>query len=148
VPPGGVAEHAALPKLPPDVLTAKAREHIFSGNLDKYSQAKGWHYEPSGSAEKGTYVMEPTRSAPDSHGVYVANVMINGVKKDARSSFFPANWTIQQVEDAILEAYANRQPTLRPGRFRGLLTTGLEIEMDLDPKGQIQTAYPIYQKGK
>ena len=34
-------------------------------------------------------MIEGTRSPPDAHGVYEANVMIEGVEKGPRSSFFP-----------------------------------------------------------
>lgn len=143
-PAGGVAEHAPPPLFQPS-WSAKAREHLFSGNLDKYGEAKGWHYEPTGSAPKGTYVLEPTRSAPDAHGVYEANVMIEGVKKKARSTFFPAHWTPQEVETAIDQAYRSRKPAPRLGAFRGPSASGVEIEMNIDPQGQIQTAYPVYK---
>lgn len=145
---GGVAEHAVPPKLGPPVLSAKVRGHVFAGELDKNGEAKGWHYEPTGDASKGTYVLEPTRSAPDAHGVYEANVVVQGVKKHARSSFFPPTWTAVEVEKSIAEAYQDRQPTPRPGRFRGRTAGGIEIEMEVNPADQIQTVYPKYQRGR
>ncbi len=87
----------------------------------------------------------PLRARLPLHGAYEANVMIEGVKKNAKSSFFPRHWTTSQVEAAIDEAYQGRAPAPRPGRFRGKVAHGMVIEMDVDSKGQIQTAYPIYQ---
>lgn len=141
----GEAEHltpAALPSQTP--LTQEARSHIFYGNLNKRNAAKGWHYEPSGDPKKGTYVIEDSRSAPDKFGVYEANVVIEGVKKGAISTFFPKDWSEQQVEAAILEAYATRTRIEKGprNRYQGVISNGMKIVMDLDERGSIITAYP------
>lgn len=141
----GEAEHiepAVVPEQTP--LTDKGRAHIFYGDLDKRAESKGWHYEPSGDPKKGTYVIEKTRSAADKHGVYEANVMIEGVQKKARSTFFPKDWTEQQVESAILEAYENRQvDAVRPWVYVGTASNGMKIQMEIQG-GKIGTAYPLY----
>jgi hypothetical protein len=127
------------------LLTDKGRGHIFHGEVDsKDGAARGWHYEPSGDKAKGTYIVEGTRSPPDEHGVYSGNVAIDGVKKGARSSFFPKDWTEKQVESAIEEAYKARKPEPKPGVYRGTLTDGMEVELRLDGKGRIESAYPVY----
>jgi hypothetical protein len=114
----------------------------------KKGVATGWHYEPSGDVHNETYVLEPTRSALDEHGVYEANVVIEGIRKGPRSSFFPAHWTAQEVEAAIEEAYRNKVPYgYTPGRYRHTTSQGLTIELQLLKDGSIQSAYPIY-KGK
>lgn len=149
-PSGAAAEHTVPPRLTGGILSAEAREHLLHGNLDaKTGRSTGWHYEPTGRAKSGTHVIEGTRSEPDVHGVFEANVMIAGVKKKARSSFFPSTWTVEQIETSIEEAYRNRKPEEpRPGRFKGYTSRGLEITMDIDPKGRIQTAYPLYRGAK
>jgi hypothetical protein len=38
---------------------------------------------------------------PNQYGVYEANVVIEGILKKGRSSFFPKDWTQEQVEKAI-----------------------------------------------
>lgn len=145
-PSGGAAEHTVPPRLAGVILSAEAREHLLYGHLDpKTGRATGWHYEPTGSAEKGTYVIQGTRSEPDVRGVFEANVMIEGVKKKARSSFFPGHWTIAEIEAAIDEAYQSRKPMPRGGQFEGRTNDGMIIEMDINPKGQIQTAYPVHE---
>jgi hypothetical protein len=127
------------------LLTDKGRGHIFHGEVDsKDGAARGWHYEPSGDKAKGTYIVEGTRSPPDEHGVYSGNVAIDGVKKGARSTFFPKDWTEKQVESAIEEAYKARKPEPKPGVYRGTLTDGMEVELRLDGKGRIESAYPVY----
>ena len=142
----GEAEHTTpvQPAVAPP--NHKTRAHLYHGNL-KQGEAKGWHFEPTGDRSKGTYVIEETRTAPDKHGVYEANVVIEGVKKKPRSTFFPKDWTMAQVEKAIEEAYESRQPTQKPGRFQGTTSNGMSIEMDVDASGHITTAYPKYDRG-
>ena len=98
----------------------------------------------AGDKAKGTYVIEGTRSPPDQHGVYGGNVLIDGVKKGDRSTFFPKDWTEKQVESAIEEAYRNRKPEVRSGSYQGETSTGMKLELRLDGKGRIESAYPIY----
>ena len=92
-----------------------------------------------------TYVIGGTRSPSDAHGVYEGNVMIEGVKKRARSTFFPKDWTEKQVESAIEEAYKSRKPADKPGLFEGTASTGMKVLMTVDSKGKLGTAYPAYQ---
>ena len=128
------------------VLTDKSRRHIYEGEINpKRGKASGWHHEPTGSKEKGTYVIEETRSPPDQHGVYEANVMIEETKKKERSTFFPKDWTEKQVESAIEEAYKNRSPRQRGGEYRGSTTSGMDITLRLDGKGNLESAYPVYK---
>ena len=132
-----------------DILTERSRKHIFEGDIHpKRGNATGWHYEPTGNKEKGTYVIEGTRSPPDEHGVYESNVVIEGVKKDRRSTFFPKDWTREQVETAIREAYESRKPEVRSGAYRGETSTGMKVELRLDGQGKPESAYPMYQGPK
>ena len=128
------------------VLTDRSRKHIFEGEVNpKRGKATGWHYEPTGNKEKGTYVIEGTRSPPDEHGVYAANVVIEGNAKRDRSTFFPKDWSPAQVESAIREAEQKKVPTDRPNRYRGMTSSGVEIEMEPGPKG---TIFPVYKGPK
>ena len=147
--PGTAATKAEAASEAASLLTDKGRGHIFHGEVNpKDGVARGWHYEPSGDKAKGTYVVEGTKSPPDSHGVYEGNVMIDGVKKDRRSTFFPKDWTEKQVESAIEEAYKSRKPDREPGIYTGQTSSGVEVEMQLTNKGQIHTAYPLYKGPK
>ena len=131
------------------ILTDKGRGHIFHGEVNpKDGAARGWHYEPSGDKAKGTYIVDGTKSPTDSHGVYEGNVMIDGVKKERRSTFFPKDWTEKQVESAIEEAYKNRSPRQRGGEYRGSTTGGMDITLRLDGKGNLESAYPVYKGPK
>ena len=128
------------------ILTEQSRKHLFEGEISKKrGNATGWHYEPTGNKEKGTYVIEGTRSPPDEHGVYAANVVIEGNAKRDRSTFFPKDWSPAQVESAIREAEQKKVPTDRPNRYRGMTSSGVEIEMEPGPKG---TIFPVYKGPK
>ncbi|HNN53175.1 MAG TPA: EndoU domain-containing protein, partial [Pseudomonadota bacterium] len=132
-----------------DILTERSRKHIFEGETRaKQGDSVGWHLESSGDKEKGTYILEGTRSPTDEHGVYEGNVMIEGLKKKARSTFFPKDWTEKQVETAIGEAYRNKRLDEKSGRYRGEDAKGVEIEMMLNHKGDIDSAYPVYKGPK
>ena len=143
----GVIEHAQPVKPIPAALPSDLRSHIFHGEVDtKEGRSLGWHYEPSADRAKGTYVKEGTRSAPNQYGVYEANVVIEWIQKKERSSFFPKDWTQEQVEKAILEAYENGKPKeSTPWIIQGATSGGMKIELRTKG-GKIQTAYPIYRE--
>ena len=147
--PNAATKAEAAAKEASDILTEQSRRHLFEGEINKKrGNATGWHYESTGDREKGTYVIEGTRSPPDAHGVYEGNVMIEGMKKGYRSTFFPRDWTKEQVETAVREAYESRRPEVRSGTFRGETSTGMKVELRLDGQGKPESAYPIYQGPK
>ena len=142
---GGAAEHSEPAYVPKTAFHEKTRSHILHGDVDpKTGKSSGWHYEPTGDASKGTKVIEGTRSTPDADGITEANVEIHGVAKKARSSFFPKDWTPERVEREVMEAYENRQPLPVPNKFVGTTANGMKIEMQINARGEILTAYPKY----
>jgi hypothetical protein len=141
---GDIADHV-VPPPHPQPLSNEVRAHILYGNVKKDGNSVGWHHEPSGDPSKGTHVIDGTRSVPDRNGVYVSNVMIEGVKKNARSSFFPENWSAHEVEEAIMSAYMVKEATQLPGIYRGKLPSGLAVTLELRKDGSIITAYPMYE---
>ena len=115
--------------------------HIFDGNVNAKGNGSGYHYAMI-SDSKGK-IVEGTRSEPDKNGVYTADVEVDGHTKLNFSSFFPDNWTPQQVVDAINAAYAGRKSGKNDiwiGYYGDI-----EINMYLDDNGKITSAYPIYQ---
>ena len=123
-----------------------ALEHIFDGTINKKGEATGYHYDPV-TDSKGS-IIKGTKSEPDDHGVYTAKVKVSGKKKNGFSSFYPDDWTPQQVVDAINQAYDDAlSDTSNP---HGELWIGyagdLEIDMYLTNKKKIITAYPIYEE--
>ena len=130
-----------------NIFAANAIEHIFDGTINSKGNATGYHYDNI-DGSKGS-IIPGTASKPDKNGVYTAKVEVSGVKKNGFSSFYPDSWSPQQVVDAINEAYedalsdkSNKQGDLWIG-YAG----DLEIDMYLNNKKLITTAYPIYQGG-
>lgn len=130
-----------------NIFADNAIEHIFDGTINSKGKATGYHYDNI-DGSKGS-IIAGTVSKPDKNGVYTAKVEVSGVKKNGFSSFYPDSWSPQQVVDAINEAYedalsdkSNKQGDLWIG-YAG----DLEIDMYLNNKKLITTAYPIYQGG-
>lgn len=123
-----------------------ALEHILEGEVNKRGKAVGYHYE--GLDNTAGEVVEGTRSKPNEDGVYTAKVKVDGIEKTSnggRSSFFPEDWSVQDVVDNINEAYDNKVfVTGSDNTYRGECDEGVEIEMYIDNAGKIISAFPIY----
>lgn len=122
-----------------------ALEHILEGELNRQGQAVGFHYEGF-SSSKGE-VISDTRTAADKNGVYEAEVVVEDVEKQSnqgKSSFFPEEWTSQEVVVAINEAYENRK-NLTGNTYAGLSEDGIVIQMYLNEEEQIISAFPEYE---
>ena len=92
-------------------------------------------------------IIAGTESQKDSRGVFTAKVKVSGKKKNGFSTFYPEEWTPQQVVDAINEAYAyalNDKSNPHGSLWIGY-SGDLEIDMYLDSNKKITTAYPIYE---
>ncbi|AWB46070.1 hypothetical protein DCC85_19110 [Paenibacillus sp. CAA11] len=113
--------------------------HIFDGEILKNGNANGFHYEGMPNSN-GKIVgnVDP----PNEFGVYQANVEINGVLKGPKSTFFPKEWTPQQVIDSVNEAF-NNKVNIKNNKYIGKTSTGMEIEFILR-NDKIISAYPIY----
>ena len=120
-------------------------EHIFDGTINGKGNATGYHYTRV-SDSKGE-IIKGTESEKDAHGVFTGKVKVSGVKKNGFSSFYPEDWTPQQVVDAVNEAYEDALND--KSNPHGSLWIGysgdLEINMYLDNNKKITTAYPIYE---
>ncbi len=122
-------------------------EHVLLGDV-KNRQAKGFHYE--GMPEPIGRIVPGTEFGTDSFGVYKAQVEINGIKKKSNegySTFFPKHWSPQEIVDAINEAYDSKKYIVG-NTYSGTTNNGITIEMYLDKKGKIISAYPIYMEVK
>ena len=76
--------------------------------------------------------------------MYEASVSINGKVKNAPSTFFPKDWSPEQVVEAIEEAYNSMEYTGRRNAYRGMCNSGIEIELYIDDRtNEIISAYPI-----
>ena len=128
-----------------NIFANNAIEHIFDGTINSKGKATGYHYD--GISDSKGSIIAGTESKPDEHGVYTAKVEVDGVKKNGFSSFYPDDWTPQQVVDAINEAYdyATSSKGIRDGDLWIGYAGDLEINMYLNNSKQITTAYPIYE---
>ena len=119
--------------------------HIFDGTINSKGNATGYHYSKV-TDSKGK-IISGTVSNKDNHGVFTAKVKVSGVKKNGFSSFYPEDWSPQQVVDAINEAYNDALGD--KSNPHGSLWIGysgnLEIDMYLDNNQKITTAYPVYE---
>lgn len=123
----------------------KTLEHIFDGTINGKGNATGYHYNQV-TDSKGE-IITGTESQKDSCGVFTAKVKVSGKKKNGFSTFYPEEWTPQQVVDAINEAYAyalNDKSNPHGSLWIGY-SGDLEIDMYLDSNKKITTAYPIYE---
>lgn len=123
----------------------KTLEHIFDGTINGKGNATGYHYNQV-TDSKGE-IISGTESKKDSRGVFTAKVKVSGKKKNGFSTFYPEEWTPQQVVDAINEAYAyalNDKSNPHGSLWIGY-SGDLEIDMYLDSNKKITTAYPIYE---
>ena len=121
-------------------FTEGGLDHIFYGSINQDGQATGFHYE--GLSDQAQ-VIESTRSYPDSEGVYRARVTIKNKDKKAFSTFFPKDWSPQEVVDAINQAYDGRS-YISGNTYEGQ-GKGLPIQMYLSQDDLIISAFPIYQ---
>lgn len=126
-------------------FAGKTLEHIFDGTINSKGKATGYHYSMV-SDSKGS-IISGTRSQTDENGVFTAKVKVKNVRKNGFSSFYPENWTPQQVVDAINVAYedavsdsSNPKGSLWIGHYKDL-----EIDMYLDNNKKITTAFPVYE---
>lgn len=115
-------------------------KHILEGEVNKRGKAVGYHCENI-PTKKGT-IIESTRSKVNDNGIYRAKVIVDGVPKVAKSTFFPTTMTPQQIIDAINEAYNTRVST-PTDEFIGTTSYGFKIGMYLD-NDHITTAYPKF----
>ena len=128
-----------------DVFNKSAIEHIFLGTVNSSGKGSGYHYDMI--KDSPGKILEETRSKTDKNGCYTAYVEVDGHEKDHYSTFYPDDWSPQQVVDAIVAA---RSDALKNNRHKGDTYigyyNGIEIDMYLDGKDRVVTAYPIYSK--
>lgn len=127
-----------------DIFRNGALAHILEGELNGRGQAVGFHYD--GLESKKGKIIEGTETSPNEFGVYEAKVEVSGVEKTSnagRSTFFPIEWTAQQVVDSINDAYGVKE--FKNGNtYEGLTSEGQVIRMYLDQNKLIISAFPVY----
>ena len=131
-----------------DNFSRHGLEHIFDGTVNKKGKATGYHY--SRVEDSKGRILDGTRGKKDENGVFTAKVEVDGVKKEGFSSFYPEDWSPQDVVDAINTAYKDALADKQ--NPRGSLWIGhagkLEIDMYLDDNRKILTAFPVHRGKK
>lgn len=128
-----------------DYFQNGALEHILEGELNGKGAAVGFHYDRL-PTKKGE-IISGTETKEDDLGVYEAEVIVDGVEKTSnrgRSSFFPNHWDTQDVVDAIIEAYENKE-FIQGNTYEGLTDEGIVIQMYLNKQEKIISAFPVYE---
>jgi hypothetical protein len=109
----------------------------------------GFHHDLMNTIEQGGAIQFLNKTV-DRFGCYKADLLMCG-KTFRDKSFFPANWSREQVVIKIHEAYDNfiksgKKAVLEANRkykIQGFTNEGIEIEMCITQKGLIKTAYPL-----
>ncbi len=122
-----------------------AIKHLFLGEVKTNSKgeliASGFHYGQI--RNNGNRIIRRRMTRTNEHGLYQANVVINGVRKKACSTFFPREWSPQQVVNAVNAAARNGK---RSGNDRVLGSyQGIKIVINYK-QGKISSAYPIMEE--
>lgn len=118
--------------------------HILEGEVNGSGKAVGFHYD--GLPAKKGEVIAGTETDPNRQGVYEAEVKVSGVVKGAnggKSTFFPKEWSAQEVVDAINEAY-DAKKFITGNTYEGLTSEGQIVRMFLDHNELIISAFPVY----
>ena len=133
-------------------ISEEGERRIFEGELvgvrGNRARVRGFHLEDSAVMEaQGITIVEATRTATDSRGVYLAQIEMQGAsRKPSYGGFFPVDWSRDDVRAAIAEAYSTRWPigwTDAGDFYRGQTRAGMRIVMELDERGRVLDAFPL-----
>jgi uncharacterized protein YukE len=139
-------------------LSDRLGEHVFYGH-SRPGRIVGYHHRPSG-ADAGEFRVVEIRKPPDRNGVYEARVegpTEEGYIGYKNSTFFPDSWSQGEVQDAIQQAFENRQPVYDragaplPHKWQGMYN-GVRVEgmyqygtdFNSGKLYDVATAYPKY----
>ena len=119
--------------------------HVFEGEINRKGKPVGFHSRPGG-VDPSTARLVRIRDKPNAAGVYTAMIEVRDGSRSREkfSSFFPDHLSQDEVTEAVLNAYRNSRDKKRQP-WRGPSGLGFEIEGYTLSKGDINTAYPIYQ---
>ncbi len=128
-------------------------KHIIGADFKRHTgQPSGGHTLLNGDVR----VIDGTASAPDSTGVYRAQVQMadpqhagNWITKTDRNgnpmfnTMFPKDWTAEQVVSEVNAAWSSPNKIIRGEKWTALTPSGVRVEGYLEPR---VTAYPVYGK--
>ncbi len=120
--------------------------HIFDGEINRHGKPVGFHVAPKEPLGAKSRIKE-VLSGPNKAGIYTATVEIYDPAerrwKEKFSSFFPDDFSRDQVIQSILFAIANNMLP-QGARWRGPSGHGFLIEGYRFGNGDVNTAYPLY----
>ena len=117
------------------IWTDDLLKHVFYGN-----SAGGFHYKGLKGANGE---IKTITKAPNKYGVYEAEVKIFGKTKKGKT-FFPDNWTPQQVIDAVEEAFEKgNYDSLKNCKIH-TMKSGMKIQVNLNEASEVVSAFPLY----
>lgn len=131
------------------VQSSGRHHHVFRGEVRRNRNGtlvgSGYHHRFMGQDPPDRRVTQVR--ARDVTGAYRANVQMKGpngwVDKPAGSTFFPDNWTPQEVDRTINDAFASHTPAPGGRRWYGR-ANGLNIEGSYHRNGKDwDSAWPI-----
>jgi hypothetical protein len=137
-----------------DVFAKGAIERIFDGDIVpnvkkngeiEHIRIRGFHYEDKDvMLARGIEIIEASRTAPDTRGVYRAAIMVRGYRRKAiHYGFFPRAMSRDEILQAIVGAYEHRALVTAGNQelYKGD-GGGLKINMQLDDAGRVTDAWP------
>lgn len=139
----------------PATYSAGYLHHIAEGEVapdfvSGLPTAQGWHWKPGADPNLATILK---KGKVDARGVYKAEVQIKDpvtgqfYKKPGNSTFWPDDWTLDQIKTVVDDAFYNRTSTTQGGiplKWQGVTTDGkFTIGGFLDKNGDISTAYVV-----
>jgi hypothetical protein len=121
-----------------------ALDRIFYGELQPLdNQVRGFRLNSETAHLRGCELLPNSQTALDAFGAYKASVRVQGVKRrQAKSAFFPATWTREQVINEIAEAYESMTVKLEGWNY-GETFNGMKIRLEIDKTGRIADAKPV-----
>lgn len=120
--------------------------HVFEGEINRKGKPVGYHSRPGGIDPPTARVVR-IRDKPNKAGVYTATIEVRDGSRwlEKFSSFFPDNMSADEVTAAVLKAYNNsRDKNKQP--WRGASGLGFDIQGYTLSKGDINTAFPVFQR--
>ena len=111
-------------------------KHVFYGN-----SAGGFHYKGLKGANGE---IKTITDLPNKYGVYRAKVSILGKEQKKAKTFFPDNWTPQQVIDAVEEAFEKGDYIPSNNTKEYIMKSGMKIQVNLNKAGEVISAFPLY----
>ncbi|MDO6461464.1 EndoU domain-containing protein [Granulosicoccaceae sp. 1_MG-2023] len=129
-----------------DTQPAVNLEHIFHGEINRRGKPTGFHSAPGGNAPESARIRRVV-NGPNKAGVYTARVEVydksSGQWREKFSSMFPDSLTPQQVTDAVVHAWQNRDKS-RKQPWSGPSGLGFPIQGYVLNDGRINTAFPVF----